>query len=58
MSPPVVFLNPKSPVNVTKSKIVALKPLAVTAVTPLATLIGAETAPMATVVFTSVPVLL
>ena len=59
-SPPVVFWKPKVPVTVTKLAICALSPVTTTAVTPLVTLIGAETATpptlMAMVVLTFAPV--
>ena len=58
MSPPAVFWKPKFPLMVTKLTMVALKPVVEIAVTPLATLIVAVTAPTVTLVFTSAPVLL
>ena len=53
-----VFLNPKSPVNVTKFVIVAFKPITAIAVVLLATTIGAVMIPTVAVVLTSAPVLL
>ena len=58
MSPSAVFLNPKSPLMVTKLTIVALKPFAVIEVVLLATMIGAVTPPTVMVEFTFAPVLL
>ena len=58
MSPPAFFWKAKSPVNVTKFAMVALNPVAVTAVTPLRTLMGAVRVPTVAEVATSLPVLL
>ena len=61
-SPPVVFLKPKVPLMVTKPATWALRPLTMTAVSPMPTMIGAETLTPATLMvmvwFTATPVLL